>query len=303
VAKTWLTLCGNNLADRKIRWPRRRLLACFVLIMFGVVFAGSASALRLADDGGPLRPTNLMGTDVAATTINVPADQPTLQAAVAAASSGDLILLAPGTYQGGVWVQDKALTIASWHYTTSDPTYIEQTVVSGYGPDVCGGAPGCFGNAVLEFGTGAGGSTVTGLTISSGVDGVRASSRVDISHSRLIGNGDGTDYENGSGTFSDNLFASNSDDGIDLNNDVDLRIVDNTVRDNGDDGIELRMHPYSGPVLKVDVVRNRFIHNDEDGIQLIDSPGASSRVIRIERNVFHRKPYGRHWLHAGPTDG
>jgi len=36
----------------------------------------------------------------AAATINVPADQPTIQAAVTAAASGDTILLADGTYTG-----------------------------------------------------------------------------------------------------------------------------------------------------------------------------------------------------------
>src|SRR5205085_11333621 len=50
-----------------------------------------------------------------ASLIRVPADQPTIQAAVAAAASGDEILIAPGTYQGGVFVTGKSLTFASWY--------------------------------------------------------------------------------------------------------------------------------------------------------------------------------------------
>ena len=220
--------------------------------------------------------------------INVPSQQPTLQAAVAVAKTGDTILLAPGTYQGGVLVQGKALTIASWYQTTSNPSYIDQTVITGYAPGYCGGAGGCAGNAVIEFGSQAHGSAVRGLTITEGVDGVRSSSRVDIAHSRMLRNGDGADYGNESGgVFSDNVFADSTDDGIDLNGRLSVKIVRNIVRDNGDDGIEFRMYPYSGPTLNVEISDNQFIHNDSDGIQLIDSPDASSRVVRIERNLFH----------------
>lgn len=223
----------------------------------------------------------------AGVTITVPGDQPTLAAAVAAASSGDTIVLAPGTYQGGVWVQDKALTIASRYATTGDASYIGQTVIEGYASGYCGGASGCAGNAVLEFGSRAHGSGVIGLTIRNGVDGVRSNSRVDITHSQLTFNEDGIDYGGDSGgEISDNLFLANTDDGLDLNNRVVMRILRNTIKDSGDDGIEFRMYPYTGPVLEVDVIGNEFVHNDSDGIQLIDSPDASSRVVRIEGNLF-----------------
>lgn len=220
--------------------------------------------------------------------INVPADQPTIAAAVAAASTGDTIRIAPGTYQGGVWVQDKILTFTSWYADNADPALIAQTVISGFGgANYCGGASGCAGNAVVEFGSHAHGSAVVGLTITGGADGVRSSSQVDISHSRLIANEDGADYGNGAGgVFANNTFASNTDDGIDLNGTVALSIVNNTIEFNGDDGIEFRMYPYAGPTLTVNVQGNRFVTNDSDGIQLIDSPDASSRVVRVERNLF-----------------
>ena len=223
----------------------------------------------------------------AAAVINVPGDQPTIQAAVSAAASGDTILIAPGTYTGGVWVQDKALTFASWYQTTGNPAYIDQTVISGYVSNACGGASGCAGNAVLEFGSRAGGSVVNGLTVANGVDGVRGNSPVTVSHSRMIANGDGADFGNdSSGTFSNDVFASNTDDGIDLNGRVAMTLVDSTIQENQGDGIEFRMYPYIGATLNVDIRRNRFVRNDSDGIQLIDSDGASSRVVRIEANVF-----------------
>jgi hypothetical protein len=45
------------------------------------------------------------------TTINVPDDQPTIQAAVDAAQPGDLVLIAPGTYNEAVDVETENLTI------------------------------------------------------------------------------------------------------------------------------------------------------------------------------------------------
>ena len=187
-----------------------------------------------------------------------------------------------------MWVQGKSLTIASRYLTTDDPAFTGQTVVNGVIANACGGASGCAGDAVIEFGSQAGGSKVIGLTVSGGADGVRSSARVDVSHSRLTGNVDGIDYGNdSSGTLSDDLFDHNTDDGLDLNGRVALAVRNSTVEANEGDGVEFRMYPYTGPTLEVSFVGNRFLGNDTDGIQLIDSDGASSRVVRIERNVFH----------------
>src|SRR5262245_14326028 len=67
-------------------------------------------------------------------TINVPADRATVQEAVDAASNGDVILLAPGTYQGGVFVDRKAVRIVSLFHTTGDTSYIARTVIRGVDP-------------------------------------------------------------------------------------------------------------------------------------------------------------------------
>jgi Big-like domain-containing protein/cadherin-like protein/parallel beta helix pectate lyase-like protein len=222
-----------------------------------------------------------------ATIIQVPANQPTPQAAVAAAANGDTILIAPGTYLGGLWIQNKALVIASWFLTTADTSYISQTVIDTVVSNACGGASGCAGDAVIEFGDNANGSKVVGLTVQRGKDGIRSHAQADISYCHCIRNEDGADYQvGGRGTFSNSLFAFSTDEGIDLNAGVDLTIIDNTITENSDDGIEFRLYPYVGPLLTVKIIGNRFIHNDSDGIQLIDSPDSSSRLIRIERNLF-----------------
>ena len=222
-----------------------------------------------------------------AASIRVPDDQPTLQAAVRVAADGDVIVIAPGTWTGGAFVDHKRLGFQSWYAGTGDTSYISRTVLSGVASNVCGGAPGCAGNAVLEFGADAHDSQIFGLTLTQGENGVASSSKVGLTACHVIANGDGVDFVAGSGgTFSNSLFAGNTDDGIDLNGDMDLTVTHCTIRDNGDDGIEYRVYDYLGPVRTLTVDHCRISGNAEDGIQLIDYSGHSDCVIRIERNLF-----------------
>jgi parallel beta-helix repeat protein len=210
-----------------------------------------------------------------------------VRAAVDAATSGDTILIAPGIHGGGVYITGKALTLASWFLTTQDTTYIAQTVIDTIVGSPCGSTGSCAGNAVLEFASDASGSAVIGLTIQNGEDGVRSRAVMDLAYCRVLSNADGIDFQNGGGgTIRNNLVANNSDDGIDLNGAINGVVRDNIVRDNHQDGVEFRLYAYSGPVVQVDFVRNHFLDNGGDGIQLIDYPDASSRVIRMERNYF-----------------
>ncbi len=219
--------------------------------------------------------------------LRVPEDHPTARAAVAAAGNRDTILFAPGTHQGGAFVDRKSLTLASRFMTTGDTSLVSRTVLRGAADGMCAGLPGCVGGSVLEFGAAAHGSAVIGLTITGGDDGIRSQAMVDITSCHIVGNGDGVDFVSGSGgTFRGSLFAWNSDDGIDLNGRIQARFIDNDIRENKQDGVEYRLHAYRGPTQTIEFIGNRIVGNKSDGIQLIDYPGLSNRVIRIEGNLF-----------------
>ncbi|HPR17643.1 MAG TPA: PKD domain-containing protein [Candidatus Cloacimonadota bacterium] len=68
---------------------------------------------------------------LSATIINVPADQPTIQAGIDAAVDADTVLVQPGTYVENINYNGKNITVASLFLTTQDTTYISQTVIDG----------------------------------------------------------------------------------------------------------------------------------------------------------------------------
>ena len=248
----------------KVMWIVNRTIKILCLLGFINVFI-----ISLGCDGK----SNTIDIKVGRT-IQIPEDEPTIQAGIDTAGDGDLILISPGLYYENINLDRKTVTLASWFYTTGYEKYIEQTVIDG------------GGNTVIEVASVGNETKIVGLTIQNGNDGICAFSKINVLNNCIIDNVDGVDYQDGGGICSNNIFANNRDDGIDLDGSSTVTITNNIIQDNDDDGIEIRLHEYSGSVLNIDIRGNTISGNQEDGIQLIDYPDLSDRVIRIERNVF-----------------
>ncbi|HXV63605.1 MAG TPA: right-handed parallel beta-helix repeat-containing protein, partial [Vicinamibacteria bacterium] len=210
-------------------------------------------------------------------TLNVPGDFPSIQAAHDAATSGDTILVAPGTYVGSLTIS-KAITLGSHFITTGDPSFITSTILDGGN-----------GSFVITIPSSAGDRpTIQGLTIQNAGDGISPNAKFNLLNNVIRDTSDGVDYEDGSGGLAQfNIFEQNGDDGIDLDNDVDIVIADNIIRNNGDDGIEIRMQSYNGPTLNIIIERNVIHDNGEDGIQLIHYDVLTDRFIEIRNNTIY----------------
>ncbi len=66
-----------------------------------------------------------------AKTIQVPADYRAIQTAIDSAAIGDTVLVAPGVYNENIDFHGKRLVLASYFLTTSDTSYISQTIIDG----------------------------------------------------------------------------------------------------------------------------------------------------------------------------
>ena len=211
-----------------------------------------------------------------ASIIHIPKDYPTIQQGIDAASRGDTVLVAPGVYYEALLIQ-KRITLASHFLTTGDASYIGKTTIDGGG-----------GRAVtIWIKSGGSGTTVAGLTVTHGLDGIKLQGMATIVDNHITDNGDGMDYSSVSGGLcARNLIENSVAEAIDIDDKVSIIIEDNIMRNNRSDGIEIQLHKYQDTTLTYIIRRNEIYGNRYDGIQLVENAGQSNRFFLIERNLI-----------------
>ena len=213
----------------------------------------------------------------AQTTIRVPADQPTIQAAISAAAPGDVVLVAPGTYFEQINFLGKAIILTS----EAGPS---GTIIDG-----------SAGGAVVTFNAGEGrGSVISGFTITNGGgfsgSGVVVSNASPIIDTNIITanrgcDGVGINVSFGSPLITNNQITGNiragcsggvGGAGIKVGGASAAVIESNFIADNsltGGNGGGISLFAAGAPVIR----NNRIVRNSVSGL----SPAAQGGAIYI----------------------
>ncbi|MCK4653512.1 MAG: right-handed parallel beta-helix repeat-containing protein [Candidatus Cloacimonetes bacterium] len=105
----------------------------------------------------------VLSTLLFSSVINIPADQPTIQAGINVAVVGDTVLVQPGIYIENINYNGKLITVASLFLTTQDTTYISNTIIDGGQPS----NPDCASVIAFENGEDAN-AILTGFSLING---------------------------------------------------------------------------------------------------------------------------------------
>jgi predicted outer membrane repeat protein len=175
-----------------------------------------------------------------AATINVPADQPTIQAGINAAVNGDTVLVAPGTYKENINFMGKAITV------TSSGGAKVTTIDGGFAASVVTFSTGETSASVLS------GFTITNGKASFGGGGIEISSASPTMLKNVIKNnqacdGDGIEVSFGSPIIRGNQIVGNIQSGcsggtggggIEIGGAASAKVVGNLIaNNNAGDGI------------------------------------------------------------------
>jgi len=239
-----------------------------------------------------------LGEKGASQTIRVPEDQETLAAAIAAASTGDTIVLSAGWFTGDVTIE-KPVTIVGTgqRRTTITGNYDVLTVKADLilrDLTIAGG-----GNCVF---VGSGNRlTMTQCTVAGAKqDGIGfedcADTTIEIRDCLIAGNGDGIDLESTQGLIVSTTFINNRDDGLDYDGEAYATCIGCRFAGNGDDGVEIRIARHTQAIF----TDCQFTGNGEDGLEIINTTRQTPRnELVLGRNSFRDNArFGVGFVHA-----
>jgi hypothetical protein len=207
----------------------------------------------------------------AVTVRRVPEDYPTIQAAIQAADPADLIEVQAGTYNENL-VLDRPVTLTAATFDAANPAN-NTTVING-GDGVTMTVPPNLTQMPI----------VRGFVIQSNSGGIQAASPFIVEFSFFLGSSDQVSYQWGAGGINrNNVYFKPGDDAIHLDHtDRPLLIENNRILYATDDGIEANLQDKPSPpaIVDINIWNNIIIGSRDDGIQLIDFPGAPQDTNR-----------------------
>ncbi|MGI9627036.1 MAG: right-handed parallel beta-helix repeat-containing protein, partial [Longimicrobiales bacterium] len=197
-------------------------------------------------------------------------DHSLVQAAVNAASNGDVIEISQDDFNG--FTTNKTLTILA-------ETYVES--------NIRGNRATLDGSSIITTG---GDVTFRGLRLIGNKPVVAEGGRVVVEYCFFDNNSsDGVSFEeDGSGIVRNSIVDGSTDDNVDIDHQTqDILLENNEFLNAGDDGIEVRQHTDTIPSRVTLTIRsNRVEGSDEDGLQMMDYDDFSNRLYRVEGNLF-----------------
>ena len=242
-----------------------------------------------------------VATATFAATINVPADQPTIQAGINAASNGDTILVAPGKYLENINFMGKAITVVS----SGGP---RATVIDGGNV-----------NSVVTFSSGeTSTSVVRGFTIQNGNAtagiGEGGGIQVEGTSPTIVGNiitqnqaceGDGIGVGFGSPIIKNNLITKNSDStcggiggaGIGIRGASSAQVLHNTISNNSTGSYGGGIALWSGNAVRVEnnVINGNFASSNGGGISMFNDASSVIVVQNLIRDNASTTGNGIYW--------
>jgi len=248
--------------------PRLVMILFFALIAILAVVVGARAVASFNLDGG-------------GTVIRVPGNYSTIQAAIDAAGTGDIIQVASGVYNENLTI-NKPVSLVAESFNAVDPAQ-NSTVLDGNGQATTIMIPADLPQMPV----------IQGFVIRNSADGILAYSEFIAEYNYFVAANHLMSYQQGSGGINrNNVYFQAGSNAIRMDNmNRPLLIENNRILYSTTDGIEISLQKPTAPFATalIDIRNNMIVGSGEDGIQFIQHPGDpvdTNRRFMLAGNLF-----------------